>query len=368
MGWRDTIRDTPKKSWRDTIRDTPKAPEAAPEAEVPTHTDSLGRGLRQAATAGFSDEGGGIIDAILSKTGNLLTPEGTENPYADQPIKEVYAAGRNDERRRDAGAEKANPRSYLAGQLAGGIASSMVLPGSAVAQGAVGGLGLSESDSALGMAKDVAIGASVGEAGALLGQGIGKLAKLPMIESTSSKVSQYLRDIAENQSAAALGAERSTVRKLGQDAVKKAGGEALDSGVLSMLGNSKEMLVKNAAREASQGKEVADTLLKNKVAKEAGNKMLGFSDYALLGNAAHSPIAVGATLIAKKGAEKYGNQMAALSANSISKVVKEAPQTLGKYAPMLQQAAASGGKNLAITHFLTSQRDPEYQAIVKDIK
>jgi hypothetical protein len=51
--------------------------------------------------------------------------------------------------------------------------------------------------------------------------------------------------------------------------------------------------------------------------------------------------------------------------NDVASIVKNNPEKLGKYAPILQQAQQRGGDSLATTHFLLSKKDPEYQKLIK---
>lgn len=95
-----------------------------------------------------------------------------------------------------------------------------------------------------------------------------------------------------------------------------------------------------------------------------GNPLMAMGSMALGGAAAlgnkvlrergASAMAVGANKIAS-GIERVGNS-AALRA-----LLQTSPQSLGQYAPMLLKAAASGDRALAATHFVLSQREPEYR-------
>ena len=52
---------------------------------------------------------------------------------------------------------------------------------------------------------------------------------------------------------------------------------------------------------------------------------------------------------------------AAVGADKLSQIVRMAPQSLGKWAPALQQAAQRGGQSLAVANFVLQQNDPEYR-------
>jgi hypothetical protein len=115
------------------------------------------------------------------------------------------------------------------------------------------------------------------------------------------------------------------------DAVKN-GASAVDSAGLSEILSKGKSLYSNAS--------AAERLLDNKLAREQGNKILGITDWSVLGGGAATapltggasiPVAVGATL-AKKGLEKFGSQNAALGLNKISKLLMKSPEMANLYA------------------------------------
>jgi len=183
----------------DELSELGKITKSTPKIEEPvSKTESALRGAVQGGLMGFADEatgvGQGLIDQIL----------GSDSSFAD-----AYQQHRDESRRAYDAAEEANPKTYFAGNLAGGLVSGLAIPiggsanlakaaatagGEALAKttlakamlnagglGAVGGLGASEADSAYGMAKDTAlgglIGSSVGAAFHGTGKGLGALAK-----------------------------------------------------------------------------------------------------------------------------------------------------------------------------------------------
>lgn len=52
----------------------------------------------------------------------------------------------------------------------------------------------------------------------------------------------------------------------------------------------------------------------------------------------------------------------------IAKLLDSTPEKLGKFAPVLKDAATRGANAVATTHFLLGQSDPEYQKIMKDLQ
>lgn len=57
----------------------------------------------------------------------------------------------------------------------------------------------------------------------------------------------------------------------------------------------------------------------------------------------------------------------AVSADTLSKVLRSAPQKLGKFTRVLQQAEQRGPQGVAATHFVLQQSNPEYRQVLKDV-
>jgi hypothetical protein len=175
----------------------------------------------------------------------------------------------------------------------------------------------------------------------------------------------------------------------------------------------------------AQGKKLygnastAETLLQNKLAREEGNKLLGITDWGVLGAGAGAAMSTGGMSIpatmaltaGKKGLEKYGSQNAALGLNKVSKLLMKSPKlaaiaeknpniisnlaqrlesqmpsmraaeseqkpydqqaliqkTQGtKYSQVLNTAAQRGPKAFGAAHFVLQSTDPEYRKAVED--
>jgi len=155
-----------------------------------SQTESAVRGAVQGATFNASDEVKGAIESPLgafTKAANFLP--GVNLPDSLGTVAR-YEKARDAERAKNAAAQKANPKTYLAGEVGGGIASSFV-PGLGIAKGAslastaarMGGqsataaLGASDADTAVGLAKDTAIGGTIGAALPYAGKAIKETAK-----------------------------------------------------------------------------------------------------------------------------------------------------------------------------------------------
>lgn len=182
--------------------------DSEPPVEQPiSKMDSALEGARQGITMGLSDEGVGLVgagaDALQSLLSNLgiaspspsqvgaeLQAKGIQGDIGPTSVAEQYRQMRNEDRAVSEAAQNANPVSYGAGMLAGGVASTPVLPGAMLGNvgktasagqriaagakagaltGAATGAAMSEEDltqpsleSLLGLGKDVLSGAAVG--------------------------------------------------------------------------------------------------------------------------------------------------------------------------------------------------------------
>jgi len=149
--------------------------------------DSGLRGAIDTLSLGFGDELGGHMEALGSKIGlrgigsptmsdiRLETDEEDKQSYS-----EVQEAMRDRRRALDKEAETANPKSFMAGQIAGGAAmpAGGALKGGSLAvkaaklgaiEGGLYGAGSSEEEEALEIMKDAGKGALIGGASGLVG-------------------------------------------------------------------------------------------------------------------------------------------------------------------------------------------------------
>ncbi len=142
--------------------------------------ESALRGAAQGASLGFADELAGGGEALLDKLRG-----------AHEALGELYLKHRDESRRAYKAAEEANPGTYMAGQIGGGLATAAIPglgAGGLVAQGlkmgalgAVAGAGASEAQDARELVKDAAVSGLVGGAtGVAVGgiaRGMGKIAQ-----------------------------------------------------------------------------------------------------------------------------------------------------------------------------------------------
>lgn len=250
MSWRKTIQPEAKSSWRDSIQEDS---EDLPTKVAPTELESFGRGAVQTASMGFRDEAAGALESpmgALKKTANLFGAD-----FSDEDVAR-YEAEVEESRRLDREAEAANPKSYLGGQVVGGVASAAI-PGGGLtrlaAEGAALGIGSSEADNAGGIARDAAIGGATG-------YGIGKVgqAAAPYLQKGAQKVGQFLgkaadplKAVAETQSAKAQGVGVKEFKDI--DAARRIGRFGLDKEVVTAFASDKTMLARARALKEAGG-------------------------------------------------------------------------------------------------------------------
>lgn len=161
----------------------PQRVKAAPASQM----ESLGRGALQGATAGFADEASASLGAAMQKAT-------THEPESYAEVRRRYLES---DREANRVAQESNPKTYLAGQVGGGVgatalaapllpakaagAAAATLKGAAAsgaAYGALYGLGESEADLTKGevgqAAADTAIGGAGGGAFGAAGHGLAK--------------------------------------------------------------------------------------------------------------------------------------------------------------------------------------------------
>lgn len=103
--------------------------------QAPGKLESFGRGAAQGATLGYADELTGALEALKDKvTGS------------DGNLTDLYRQHRDESRANYEAAHEANPWTYRAGELGGGVASLAITPEISgikgmAALGAVSGLG-----------------------------------------------------------------------------------------------------------------------------------------------------------------------------------------------------------------------------------
>lgn len=245
--------ETPKKA-KTVISDEDMA---KMEAEAPTELDSAGRGVLQGATMGFADEISGGVEALWNKA------KGDPRTFG-----ELYKQYRDESRANFKRAEEANPKSYMAGNVGGAIATAAI-PGMGGAtlgklalQGAAQGLGSSEADlteGEVGQAlKDTAIGAgtgaAIGGAGKALSAGASKAA--PYVNKLMGKAASGLEEGAERLAVKATGATGNQAMKFSDDA----GRQLLDRGLVRAGDNAAKIAERVGAASDDAGRAIGEAL------------------------------------------------------------------------------------------------------------
>lgn len=327
MGWKDTIK---KASWKDTIQ-SPKEPTSGTSAAL--------EGFKQGGSLGLSDEAGGVIDALLSKTGNLFVPEGGKNPYEDKSIGQVYKEGRDEERVKSQIANKDHPGIYNSTALASGALTTLPASGlkAALAIGGTAGFGSSNKDSATGLALDTAKGAGIAGLGSKLGDLVGSI-------------------ISKARTATPI--------------VSSA--EGLASGITGLPKAEMPSILRRTTNELPAITAKSEGLV--------GNGLKGLAVDLLSGGATHglaAPTMVAKGLVQSPTSQQMtqkGLQTIAPTLKSADKTIQTGADFLSKgfqklqpqYQTLLKQASDKGGRSLAITHFLLGQNDPNYQEAFKE--
>ena len=237
---------------------------------------SAARKGSQGLSAGFSDEIAGFsgagdrmfggqgdgtnfgLDPIAAAESFGASKSG---PTLDWEIlRDAYRKARDKEREALKKDSKDNPVISATAEIAGAIASPLnkIMPSASLAKqgaviGGVTGLGNSESEDLSGVALDTAKGAGLGGV-------LGKVADeaTPYIEKGVKKIGEGASDLAERFAARALGAERGTIKKLGQGKVQDIGRYALDEGLLTPLASTDDVIARNMSKQAQGGQMMDD--------------------------------------------------------------------------------------------------------------
>lgn len=225
--------------------------------------ESALRGAAQGASLGFADEIAGGASALY----DVAT---TDKELSD--LKPLYKLHRDESRSSFKKAKEDNPGSYTAGEVGGGIAST-VIPGlnagkgiagaakAAAKIGALAGFGSSDKEDAVDLAIDSAIGATVG---GVAGAGLAKAGDLvskkaiPYVKGKINSTGEKLKGTAEFLAAHDLGLERKTKARLGDAKTKEIGRFALDNKLNSFKDSTKQTMDKVSALKDKGGKMMGE--------------------------------------------------------------------------------------------------------------
>ncbi len=268
-------------------------------------------GAEQGATLGFSDEIRGAVGAAKDVA--------FDERYKLNDLVARYDVNRDQARAMLEKSRRDNPTSYLAGEIGGAGATSLV-PGVGLARGA-GAL------AALGQ------GAAYGAV-----SGLGN----SQADLTKGDVAGAARDVGKG--ALTGGAVGGLVTPLGNAAIR--GSKAITNPAnIRALAENQPLLEK----AAKYGAGAAGAALG---ATTTGG--LGAGAGALLGTAI------------SKAATESGAKVASAALKRVATAVENSPAFASKFGPALEAAAQKGGGSLAVTHELLSKKFPEYQRLLEE--
>lgn len=248
----------------------------------PGADESFYLGATQGVTAGSGDEIAGFLSMLGERGRRALVKAGLMDPNVDKwgevddPAlqSEGVMGGNVYEQERDAyrginrEAKAANPKSYLAGEVTGGVAASAMVPGGqtkmlgtalrGAAEGGLNAMGRSEADTVGGVLKDTAIGAGTGAVVAPLarygvekaGQGLSKLGTAT--REGAQKALGVLRDTSRTQAAKAAGVVGEGAADVGDD--------LLETGSVRAMDSAKDIAARIGANQQNLGRKLAENL------------------------------------------------------------------------------------------------------------
>lgn len=212
--------------------------------------ESTKQGLVSGGTLGASPIISGAEGALFEK-GAQLIGKGTES---EKSLGDLYREYRDLQKQREQTAQKSNPKTFLASQLAGGIATGSLVPGlnpttlkGATGLGAaVGGInsnvdltkfGENPTDNSIELAKDIGVGAGLGLGGGLLAKGLTTATNPAELERAGSKMASNVLGIKPMKEVPRI-FDQDTGRLIKQyNEVKGIGKNAIESGALEVSGN-----------------------------------------------------------------------------------------------------------------------------------
>lgn len=228
--------------------------DVADSPEVPKWKSAT-LGASQGASMGWGDEGSALIVALAKK----MTSRGQGT------FEENYVKARDHLRAKIDEAKEANPKTYLAGEIGGGIATAPLAGEGNVARlaalGAIQGLGNSEADltkgDVLGAARDTAIGGTIGAAMKPVGWAVGKAGSA--IKNMINP--EWLEELAQSRAAKALGYTKAMLKKPGAiPRSREVGQEMLDKGVIKWNSSADDMSEGATDLLETKGKAIGDFL------------------------------------------------------------------------------------------------------------
>jgi hypothetical protein len=244
-------------------------------AKIDKDNDTMAtiEGFGQGATLGYLPQLQAKLEPVTDRIFNAFDFSDDADKVELAPISQLtsndenYIQSRDSNIRRNQELQENNPYSYNIAQVLGGVTGGAGLPVGQAANtikgasklGAAYGL-LSNPEDVEGVVNEMQLTPRLKNAvvGAITGAGAQK--GLEKIAKISKPLAQKLMKSAERKAAKALGAERGTIKKLGDDKVREAGRYALDNDVLdaSVFGNTEKMISKNKTAQSKAGELMSD--------------------------------------------------------------------------------------------------------------
>lgn len=244
-----------------------KSPEEAPEG---SNLQAAAEGAVEGATAGLKPILGGVSRTALDTLSGVISPK---------DILDRYRQYRDAEQAQSKQLQEQSPKSFLAGQIGGGLIPAAMTGGGegllgaakiGAGYGATEGLAQSPADLTQGQVGQAALDTAKGAAaGGIIGGATSKLM------GALSAAPELLEKYGARKAVAALGGTKAQVKNLVKnDMVVPTGKELLNSGIVAPLKGSEAMLDKAEQVAETSGKQIGDILNKFDVAATTDNPEL----------------------------------------------------------------------------------------------
>lgn len=244
-----------------------KSPEEAPEG---SNLQAAAEGAVEGATAGLKPILGGVSRTALDTLSGVISPK---------DILDRYRQYRDAEQAQSKQLQDQSPKSFLAGQIGGGLIPAALTGGGegllgaakiGAGYGATEGLAQSPADLTQGQVGQAALDTAKGAAaGGIIGGATSKLM------GALSAAPELLEKYGARKAVAALGGTKAQVKNLVKnDMVVPTGQELLKSGIVAPLKGSEAMLDKAEQVAETSGKQIGDILNKFDVAATTDNPEL----------------------------------------------------------------------------------------------
>jgi hypothetical protein len=271
---------------------------AAPKSAGPSEVESAVLGVASGGTLGFVDEIGGALGKLFVPESGVQLGAASRPSTGDSPEEAAikadlakaqpssYQLTRDAIRRQEDEARAANPKAFMAGEIAGAVALPMpggaALKGGTLAakaaraagqgagMGAAYGVGASEAASPGGVLLDAATGASAGAlggaAGAGVAAGVGKVSPIVRryLAAKLGRAAEGLDEFSAVRALKAAGYINKDVKKAiatgGKDRLIQTGKDLRDTGAVRAFSSVEDVGERAAELADKQGSRISDLL------------------------------------------------------------------------------------------------------------